>query len=146
ILRLDDLDKILELERALLAKDGQLDELELSMQEWSARWRTEQLNHYLPTGWSFGLFDKDQKLHAYSLGQVLIYYKGNTQTLWVERFQYTNKENLTTLIEMNYRFAREKHLQRVLTDQALDDADSFDAFQFKSEDSVYLARKTTKGT
>lgn len=89
------------------------DEMEREIQSWSARWRPEALDHYLPQGWSFGVFDGD-KLEGYFLAQPYLFHRGHTQTLWIEKFVYNSREAATLLIDTGHKWARDKHFQCVL--------------------------------
>lgn len=106
-------EEVLHFERVLL-NNSPGDEIEKEMASWKARWRKESLEHYLKLGWSFGIWDSDGKLEAYLLGQPLIFFQSYTQTLWVEHISVKNQESLGTLVEVAYRWARDKHFQRVL--------------------------------
>ena len=113
-LREKDVDKILKFERMGLRMDG-LGELEAQMEEWKSRWREEALYHYLPQGWSFGSFDEvTGELEAYFIGKVIPFFRSYTQVLWVERIHSDNPQMKMELIEVAYRYAREKHLQQVM--------------------------------
>lgn len=114
VLTENDKDMILNFERA--KTEG--DEMERSMAEWSAPWRGESLDHYLKLGWSLGVFktadfNPDEFL-GYYLGQVLLFFEGLTQTHWVEHLSYEDEETKNKLIDSSVRYARDKHLQRVL--------------------------------
>lgn len=111
------IEKVLEFERALLSLDTETDEMEKEMQSWHAKWRPEQLEHYLSLGWSAGIFDNESNLTSYYLAQPLLFFRGLTQTIWLEHFAYKNKQNMETLLEVCYRQAKEKHLQAILFHQ-----------------------------
>ncbi len=89
------------------------DSMEREMQSWSARWRPEALEHYLPQGWSFGVFRGDL-LEGYFLAQPYLFHRGLTQTLWIEKFAYNSDEAARLLIDTGYKWARDKHFQCVL--------------------------------
>ncbi len=92
---------------------SQNDPMELQFAQWHSRSRDESLSHYLPLGWSFGLFDQDQLL-GYFLAQPLLFYQGLTQTLWVETMNFLNPEIALQLANTAIRLSREKHFQRCL--------------------------------
>ena len=73
------------------------DETERMFQSWVAKWRRESLEHYLRIGWSF-VARENARTVGFFLAQPFLFFRGQTQTLWVE------------LIEV----AREKNLQRTL--------------------------------
>ena len=90
------------------------DAMEAEMASWTARWRPEALAHYLPQGWSFGAFDSNGGARGIILGQPLLFHRGLTQTLWVEELIYDDVTTAHALIDVAYRWARDKHLQCVL--------------------------------
>ncbi len=100
-------------ERKLLSQQPG-DEFEKEMTTWKARWRKEALAHYLQLGWSFGIWNAEGVLIGYSLGQPLLFFQGFTQALWVDHITAETPEVFEKLIEISYRWARDKHLQRVL--------------------------------
>ena len=110
-LRLEDAKKILNFEKDLLLKLDK-DEIEVSMLSWSSRWRQEALEYYLPKGWSFGVF-KDGELLGYVIANVLPFFRGYTQVLWVEHLNAIKEEYNKVLIDLVYKSAREKHLQMI---------------------------------
>ena len=89
------------------------DPIRREMMSWHARWRPEALEHYLPLGWSFGVWQGD-KLVAYFLAQPLLFVSGLTQTLWVEHLSFKEKKAADKLVECAYRWSRDKHLQRIV--------------------------------
>lgn len=89
------------------------DPMECELQSWTAPWRPESLDHYLKQGWSYGLFS-GADLKGYLLAQPFLFYRGLTQTLWIETVDATTMESLLILIDTAYRWARDKHFQCVL--------------------------------
>jgi hypothetical protein len=89
------------------------DPAELQIQSWNARWRPEALDHYLGQGWSFGAY-QNEALLGFVLGQPLLFFRGLTQTLWLETVEAANPQIRAQLIECCQRWARDKHLQCVL--------------------------------
>lgn len=110
ILQLEDAQLILEFERT---RPQDTDTMERELASWSARWREEALNHYLPLGWSFGVFGEGQ-LQGYLLAQPLLFFRGLTQTLWVERLAFLDLATGQKLAETAWRWAKDKHFQRLL--------------------------------
>ncbi|NJL25209.1 MAG: hypothetical protein HC902_08550 [Calothrix sp. SM1_5_4] len=108
-----DKERILTFAKAELAR-AITDPVERDMQSWSARWRPEALDHYLPLGWSYGAFDGGGSMIGYILGQPLLFYRGLTQTLWIEGLGYDGEETAGALLETAYRWARDKHFQTLL--------------------------------
>lgn len=96
------------------------DAMDQEMASWTARWRPEALTHYLPQGWSFGAFAADGRLAGYVLAQPLLFYRGLTQTLWVEDLQFADVTVGKQLLEVAYKWARDKHLQCVLLESQTD--------------------------
>lgn len=108
ILTLQNLEEIMSFERAHL--EGP--DFEKEMASWHARWRKEALEHYLPLGWSFSKKVEGQ-LVAYILCQPLLFFEGWTQSLWIEHVAGTESAHIHEMIEVAYRWARDKHLQKV---------------------------------
>lgn len=112
-LRIEDAEQILALEREALAAQG-LDEIHAQMQEWKSLWREESLKHYIPKGWSFGVFDQDSgKLQSYFIAKVIPFFRSYTQVLWIEHINANSIEQSEALFEVAYRYSREKHLQQM---------------------------------
>jgi hypothetical protein len=110
ILQPSDQAAILQFERARLPATP-----DSFMSEWHAPWRTEALEHYLPLGWSFGLFSKAAgTLTAYFLAQPQLFINGMTQSLWLEHVSFQNENEARRLMEVAYRLSREKHFQVLL--------------------------------
>ena len=89
------------------------DPMERELQSWNARWRGEALDHYLTLGWSFAAFAPE--LEGFLLAQPLLFYRGLTQTLWVETVQASTPEIAQQLLDAVRAWARDKHFQCVLT-------------------------------
>lgn len=91
------------------------DKMEGEMKSWTARWRGEALDHYLPLGWSFGCFCGVEVL-GFMLAQPLVFFRGHTQTLWIEHLEATDREVSRLLLETAHRWARDKHFQCVFAE------------------------------
>ncbi len=115
ILQLEDSEAILSMERSRLEQTI-ADPMDREFASWSAPWRQEALNHYLAIGWSLGAF-KDGKLVGYLLAQPLLFFNGLTQTLWVERVTFDEPATGQALAEASWRWARDKHLQKLIFGQ-----------------------------
>ncbi|MFN8945377.1 MAG: hypothetical protein ACK5WZ_12240 [Pseudobdellovibrionaceae bacterium] len=121
VIQIQDLDEILSFEQKRLAESTP-DSSEATFATWSARWRKESLEHYLPLGWSFLIRDVDVKtpespegaLMGYILAQPFLFLEGQMQCLWVEHISYTALQARDELCDLAYRISREKHFQRVL--------------------------------
>ena len=123
------------------------DEMDRNLHAWSARWRKESLEHYSSTGWSFVAFDPsdDSKVLGYFLGQALVFFQGQTQVLWIEKLTAANQTVEEALIEVAYRWARDKHLQRVVFSEANAFRISLEKFKGYAVESGLWEIKTTKG-
>lgn len=116
-----DILEIRDFEKAKLA-NSIADEMEREIASWNARWREESLNHYLALGWSFLVRDKEQKstysseglLLGYFLAQPLLFFDGQTQSLWVEHIEAASQQAHKELCDLAYRMSREKHFQKVI--------------------------------
>jgi hypothetical protein len=106
------INEIIEMERAKLNEEY-ADPMDAELNSWHAHWRKEALEHYLPLGWSFGIFENN-RLSAFFLAQPFLFLGGLTQTLWVEYLSASNADKTAELIDLAYRVARDKHFQRVL--------------------------------
>jgi hypothetical protein len=90
------------------------DEIDRRFQSWEAKWRPEALHHYLPLGWSFIARNESREAVGFFLGQPLLFFRGQTQSLWIECIEASSAEVSRALIDVAVRVAREKHLQRAL--------------------------------
>jgi hypothetical protein len=139
-----ELDEILAFEGARLALI-EPDETSRMMAGWQAKWRREALESYLPLGWSFAIRDEQQMLQGYFLAQPLLFFRGQTQTLWVEWMSYTSAEVARELIELAVRWGRDKHLQRVLFADLNEHQDQFGVWPVSAIGDAIGEVKTTKG-
>ena len=89
------------------------DETERMFQSWVAKWRRESLEHYLRIGWSFVARENAQTV-GFFLAQPFLFFRGQTQTLWVELIEARDLGVAEALAEVAVRVAREKNLQRTL--------------------------------
>lgn len=118
--------------------------IETQMNVWNTEYRQEALEHYFKTGWSFIAEDSSRKICGFFMGQPLLFFNKNTQSLWVEYICANNMDIYTELLDISYRLSREKHFQAVLyfkniLNQKLNKSYSF---QDWNRETVYL--KTTK--
>ena len=120
------------------------DEHERVFASWKARWRDEALNHYLKLGWSLGVWKDNEETEflGYFLGQVLLFYRGMTQNLWIEHLSAVSEESRNYLLDSAYRYSREKHLQRLIYDSSL----NLDATGYKHQlvDDKFIEIFTSK--
>ena len=143
ILKPDDAPILLEFDQKRLATLHS-DEMDLEFAKWSSRSRLEALEHYLPMGWSFGVW-QGAELKGYFLAQPLLFYAGVTQTLWVETVAGVEPAIVLQLVDTAVRLAREKHFQQAL----FSDCESYVSLlkDLKGQEwteNVYRVR-TTKG-
>jgi hypothetical protein len=108
---------------------------------WTAPWRAESLNHYLPLGWSFGLWVQNQ-LQGYILAQPLLFFRKHTQTLWVEHLS-SSEENKIPLLETAVLTSKEKHLQSVWFDNSNIAIESI-PFKYKKLNDQFIEIPTTR--
>lgn len=113
VLQESDMEELQEFEKKKLEASVP-EEVERQLLSWSAKWRPESMQHYLPLGWSFVVRDlQTQKILGYFLAQALLFMDGQTQSLWVEHVQCVDKKIFQVLIEVATKTAREKHFQKV---------------------------------
>ena len=144
VLRLEDAPKIIELERNR-PSFLQIEEFDREMQSWHASWRQESLNHYLPLGWSFGLWSDDEKtLEGYFLAQPQLFLRAMTQTLWVERLVAETPKASEELMDLAYRLCREKHFQKILFFLNEDAPLANSVFQLNQVSDTLMELKTAK--
>lgn len=114
VLRVDDLESILAYERKCL--EQQIPEaVERELASWHAPWRREALEHFLPLGWSFAIWEKEYSgLMGYVLAQPLLFFNGFTQSLWVERLGFSNEDVARQLVDVVGKTCKEKHFQKII--------------------------------
>lgn len=153
IIQSSDLDEILSFEKNKLSESVP-DEMERELQSWNSRWRREALEHYLPLGWCFLARDRSQaspfssegQLVGYFLGQPLLFFHGQTQSLWVEHVQYDSKEVRDQLCELAYKLSREKHFQKVYFPDSPDIQSAVSNLKAQSWDPQVLTIPTTRAS
>jgi hypothetical protein len=151
IIQSADLEEIVNYEKQKLVEQFP-DEMEREIHSWNTRWRKESLEHYLPKGWSFLARDPSQRsehspeglLVGYFLGQPLLFFDGQTQSLWVEHLQHSTLQARDELCELAYRLSREKHFQRVFLPQHQSIQNAVRAFKPTEWDPEVMMIKTTK--
>jgi DNA-dependent RNA polymerase auxiliary subunit epsilon len=92
------------------------DPTDRELASWHAPWRRESLEHYLPMGWSFGLFGPD--LLGYFIAQPQLFTRGMTQSLWVEHLSANSESEMAELTELARKLCREKHFQMLYVQEA----------------------------
>ena len=93
--------------------DQSLSPLHREMESWDQPWRKESLIHYSSLGWSFVAINNDE-IVGYLLGQPILFLNNWTQTLWVEHLTFDEAKVGEQLLDTTIRWARTKHLQKVL--------------------------------
>lgn len=133
-----DLEDVFHFEMSQIAGAG----IEKEMQAWHAPWRREALEHYAQNGWSF-LKREDGVLKGYILCQPVLFFQSWTQTLWIEHVSARTADVGQTLIEVAYRWSRDKHLQKVFFKKNLPFSEGI---QFAPVDTEgeFQSLKTTK--
>jgi hypothetical protein len=112
VLDISEIQNVAELEKKLL-EALQIPADEAAILSWSAPWRQESLQHYAATGWSFGAWVGPQ-LVGYFLAQPIVFFRGYTQTLWIEHIAAMDENIKAELVDLARRYGRDKHLQSVL--------------------------------
>jgi hypothetical protein len=120
VIQASELDEILDYENRKLS-EMIADETERMLASWNTRWRKESLQHYLSMGWSFlardtaqpSTFCEEGLLVGYFIAQPLLFFDGQTQSLWIEHLQYSSLQARDELAELAYKLSREKHFQKV---------------------------------
>ncbi len=108
ILSISERDEVLQFSRA---RAGTAD----PFVEWTAPWRAESLDHYLKLGWSMSRRDPQTgRLLGYILAQPFLFFRKQTQTVWIEHVEAESTAVVAELLDTVVRIAREKHMQRVL--------------------------------
>jgi len=143
VLSLSDLDEVYEFaSRRIAARIPDVQERAFAM--WSAKWRREALEHYLKLGWSF-IARENGETAGFFLAQPFLFFRGQTQTLWVEHIEADSTEVAEKLVEVAVRVAREKHLQRVLFSDADLFAEALSQWSLKHLFDEIAEVMTTKG-
>lgn len=143
VLSIGDLDEVYTFADDRLKKQIP-DENERTFHSWHAKWRKEALEHYLRLGWSFIARDNGRVV-GFFLGQPLIFFRGQTQTLWLECMQARDNEVAEALFEVAVKVAREKHLQRVLIADADAHRSALDKWKPVRLDEDIAEIKSSKG-
>lgn len=139
-----DLEKIYEFAHQILQKEYP-DQMECMIKLWESRFRKEALEHYLKLGWSFTAVDQvSGKLCGFFLGQPLLFFEGQTQTLWVEEVMSENSVISAELMEIAYRLSRDKHFQKVIFPSKAADALNVKSIKYNEYTSELIWSKTTK--
>lgn len=120
------------------------DDMERMIAIWESRFRKEALEHYLKLGWSFVAKNAENTICGFFLGQPLLFFEGQTQTLWVEYILADSTQIKSELVEIAYKLSRDKHFQQVVFPENVQKLkyEIPKNFQQQKETCVWL--KTTK--
>lgn len=119
-------------------------EIENQIAVWNSFYRKESLEHYFKSGWSFLALDADQNIVGFFMGQALLFLDKQTQSLWIEYVSADSPEIYTELVDIAYRLSRDKHLQRVLFSDSVQQQNLTKKFPFTNWDRTVSFLKTTK--
>ncbi len=120
------------------------DEMERMMAIWESRFRKEALEHYMKLGWSFTAKNPDGKMCGFFLGQPLLFFQAQTQTLWVEYIVADTPEIKSELVEIAYKLSRDKHIQQVLFPEDVQNLKFEKPIPFQKIKDPIIWAKTTK--
>lgn len=135
-------DSILAFEKEKLIASG-LSEIQVEMKSWDFPWRKESLDHYAKVGWSFVAIE-NEKIKGYILGQPFVFFNNWTQTLWLEYSSFPNQEVGEALFDVSIRWAKSKHLQKVILNPNGNDVEFVKEIFPKFKEGEFLHLSTTK--
>ncbi len=146
-----DIEEVLNFEEQKLVEKFP-DESQRIFASWEARWRKEALEHYFSLGWSFLIRERDKEsswsneglLLGYFIAQPILFFGGQTQTLWIEHIQHTTLEARDALCDLAVRLCKDKHIQRVIFPGQISIKNSLSAFKPEIWHTECLVIKTTK--
>jgi hypothetical protein len=145
VLSLPDLDEVLGYAEKRLER-SEPNEQERMFKSWSVKWRREALEHYLKLGWSFIARDEQtNRTVGFFLAQPFLFFRGQTQTLWVEHIEADDGDVKRQLVDTAVRVSREKHLQRVIFADANEHAEVLKTWSPEALETDIAVVKTTKG-
>jgi hypothetical protein len=145
VLSLGDLDEVLTFAKANLAL-AVADEAERTFLSWDAKWRREALEHYLRLSWSFIAREKGTgAIVGFFLAQPIRFFRGQTQTLWIEHVEAREASVAELLLDLAIRSARAEHLQRVLFQDQPIFRGGLVKWPHSQLDEAIIEVKTTKG-
>ncbi len=141
ILMAEDVPRVFEFEESQKLQSATFEEI---MQSWSAPWRKESLEHYATTGWSFLLENEDGSVQGFLLAQMVVFYRGYTQTLHVEYLSGASPQARAQLVEVACKWAKDKHLQRVYLPELVKDDLELVPFPVEYDQARNWVVRTTK--
>ncbi len=119
-------------------------QIEKQIMVWNSFFRKEALEHYFKTGWSFLALDSQQNIVGFFMGQALLFLDKQTQSLWVEYISGATPQIYTELVEIAYRLSREKHFQKVLFSEVVQQQPLTKQFSFTDWERKVSYLKTTR--
>ena len=120
------------------------DEMERMLAIWESRFRKEALEHYMKLGWSFVAKTAEGKLCGFFLGQPLLFFQAQTQTLWVEYILADSPQIKSEMVEIAYKLARDKHIQQVIFPEDVQNLKFEKPIPFQKIKDPMVWAKTTK--
>lgn len=143
IAQLDDVEKVYQFEVTQKFQDDS-ESFENKMLIWDSSFRMESLEHHFKLGWSFVAEDDQNNIVGFFLGQPLLFFDKQTQSLWVEYISALSDDISTELVDVAVRLSREKHFQRVFLSSNIQLINLTKPFQFQPWDRETVFLKTTK--
>jgi hypothetical protein len=143
IAQLQDVESVFLYESAR-KNDPSAGEIENQIMIWDSNFRKEALEHYFKLGWSFIAQDEQGQIAGFFMGQPLLFVDKQTQSLWVEYVSADNDEIFTELVDIAFRLSREKHFQRVLLADSVQNSPLKKDFPFRELERKIVYLKTTK--
>jgi hypothetical protein len=143
IAQAEDLENIYAYAEAKLKTDIP-DDMERMIAIWESRFRKEALEHYLKLGWSFVATSKENKICGFFLGQPLLFFQGQTQTLWVEYILADDLKIKSELADIAYKLSRDKHFQQVIFPENVGQLEFEKPIPFQKIKEPMIWAKTTK--
>lgn len=119
------------------------EQIENQILMWDSFYRKEALEHYFKLGWSFIAEDSEKNICGFFMGQPLLFLDKQTQSLWVEYVSADSNETYTQLVDIAYRLSREKHFQKVMFAEDVEQILN-QKFPFKKWERSISYLKTTK--
>lgn len=120
------------------------DQMELMMAVWESRFRKEALEHYMKLGWSFVAKNSEGQICGFFLGQPLLFFQAQTQSLWVEYILADTQQIKSELVEIAYKLSRDKHIQQVLFPEDVQNLKFEKPIPFQKIKDPVIWAKTTK--
>lgn len=120
------------------------DDYEKMIAVWNSSFRKESLEHYFKLGWSFLALNEKNNVVGFFLGQPLLFFDQQTQSLWIEHVSSIHAKISTGLVDIAFSLSREKHFQRVLVSDHIKKLNLEKEFPFQKWERSVQFLKTTK--